>query len=50
VLYDIWGLLSSAGVENVSDLAFFVSSREELPDGKIKVDIDLFPAERPLKR
>jgi hypothetical protein len=46
VLLAFVDLLSSSGIENVSDLGFFVSSRDELPDGKIKADIHLFPVER----
>ena len=45
VLSDFWDLLSSAG-QDVSDLGFFVASRDEQPNGKIAESIHLYPVER----
>jgi hypothetical protein len=46
VLQDLFGMLASHGVENVGDLGFYVSSRDNLPNGAVNTGVHLFPVER----
>jgi hypothetical protein len=45
VLLDLFGILSSSGVEDSSSLGFYVTSRNELPGGKVQAEVHLFPVE-----
>ena len=46
VLQEMFDMLSSHGVENASNLGFYVASRDSLPNGVINTSVHVFPVER----